>query len=634
MKLVVAIIKPHQVEAVTERTRQDRGLGHDAHGGARPRSPARTLRGVPRRRVQGRLPAQGPHRGARRRRRRPSRWRTRSSTTPAPARSATASSGSSRSTWRCGSAPARSVTKRSDAARRPPWRGLVADHDAGRPRLRRRPTPTSVDELAGRARSATPAGVALLAVGAYGRRELCPASDLDLVLVHDGGAAATSASSPTGSGTRSGTRASRSTTACARRRRRAPSPTRPQGRARPARRAAWSPATRVLGERAARPASATTGATGRRKRLPALDDLVAGTPPVVGRRRVRARARSQGGTGRQPRRHRRSAPSRGVTDVYVPDERLGRRGRRRCSTRASRCSAVAGRTDRLLLEHQDDVAGALGLADADELMARVSGAARTIALAVGRRVARGAVVARRARGALGGRTRRAAVARARAARRRGRAASPTRRPPTTPRSSCGPPPTPPTSGVPIARPTLRRFDAEPGRADDPWAADTRDAFVALLGGGDAAVPQVEVLDQHGLLVQFLPEWDVVRCLPQRNAFHRFTVDRHLLEAGRARRRSRAAGAPARPPARGRAAARPGQGRHRRPHRQRRGAGRARSRPAWASTPPTSAVLVDLVRQHLLLPSYRDRPRPRRSGDHRRGGRRGRHRGHARSPRTR
>ena len=44
------------------------------------------------------------------------------------------------------------------------------------------------------------------------------------------------------------------------------------------------------------------------------------------------------------------------------------------------------------------------------------------------------------------------------------------------------------------------------------------------------VAQVEMLDEHGLLVRYLPEWDRVRCKPQRNAFHRFTVDRHLLEA--------------------------------------------------------------------------------------------------------
>ncbi len=77
---------------------------------------------------------------------------------------------------------------------------------------------------------------------------------------------------------------------------------------------------------------------------------------------------------------------------------------------------------------------------------------------------------------------------------------------------------------------MRRFDAEVGAVPAPWTDDTRDAFVALLGGGDAMVPMVELLDEHGLFVRYLPEWDRVRCRSQRNAFHRFTVDRHLLEA--------------------------------------------------------------------------------------------------------
>ncbi len=40
---------------------------------------------------------------------------------------------------------------------------------------------------------------------------------------------------------------------------------------------------------------------------------------------------------------------------------------------------------------------------------------------------------------------------------------------------------------------------------------------------------VEALDHHGLWEQLVPEWTAVRSRPQHNPYHRFTVDRHLLE---------------------------------------------------------------------------------------------------------
>ena len=54
--------------------------------------------------------------------------------------------------------------------------------------------------------------------------------------------------------------------------------------------------------------------------------------------------------------------------------------------------------------------------------------------------------------------------------------------------------------------------------------------MALLGTGHRAVPVLEALDQAGLLVRLIPEWARSARTPQRNPVHRFTVDRHLIEA--------------------------------------------------------------------------------------------------------
>ena len=53
---------------------------------------------------------------------------------------------------------------------------------------------------------------------------------------------------------------------------------------------------------------------------------------------------------------------------------------------------------------------------------------------------------------------------------------------------------------------------------------------AVLATGPPAIAALEALDQRHLLERYLPEWAAVRNKPQRNPYHRFTVDRHLLES--------------------------------------------------------------------------------------------------------
>ncbi len=84
--------------------------------------------------------------------------------------------------------------------------------------------------------------------------------------------------------------------------------------------------------------------------------------------------------------------------------------------------------------------------------------------------------------------------------------------------------------LPIGRSSLDAMAAAAPPPPDPWPQEMRAALVRVLATGSAAIPALEALDQRGLLVRLLPEWAAVRNRPQRNAYHRFTVDRHLLEA--------------------------------------------------------------------------------------------------------
>ncbi len=68
---------------------------------------------------------------------------------------------------------------------------------------------------------------------------------------------------------------------------------------------------------------------------------------------------------------------------------------------------------------------------------------------------------------------------------------------------------------------------------EPWPPEVRWSFLRLLASGRSAVPVLEQLDQEGLLARMLPEWDRVRSMPQRHPWHRFTVDRHLVESAAA-----------------------------------------------------------------------------------------------------
>ena len=62
-----------------------------------------------------------------------------------------------------------------------------------------------------------------------------------------------------------------------------------------------------------------------------------------------------------------------------------------------------------------------------------------------------------------------------------------------------------------------------------WTEKGLRAFLDLLASGGVAVPALRALDETGALVRLLHGWEHVRCLPQRNIYHRWPVDLHSFE---------------------------------------------------------------------------------------------------------
>ncbi|GAB4584490.1 [protein-PII] uridylyltransferase [Nocardia sp. IFM 10818] len=86
------------------------------------------------------------------------------------------------------------------------------------------------------------------------------------------------------------------------------------------------------------------------------------------------------------------------------------------------------------------------------------------------------------------------------------------------------------TGLPMSATTLNRLSEDAPELREPWPKDALNDLLVLLGAGPGTIDAIEALDRTGLWGRLFPEWGVVRDLPPRDAMHTWTVDRHLMEA--------------------------------------------------------------------------------------------------------
>ncbi|MGQ5223821.1 [protein-PII] uridylyltransferase [Streptomyces sp. yara] len=385
-------------------------------------------------------------------------------------------------------------------------------------------------------------GVSLVAVGGYGRAELSPRSDLDLLLLHDG-------SDP---GTVSkladrlwypvwdlGLALDHSVRTLAEARRTAGEDLKVQ--------LGLLDARHVAGDLGLTTALRTTVLADWRnqapKRLPALRELCEERAARQGELQYLLEPdlkEARGGL-------RDATALRAVAASWLADaprEGLAEARSRLLDVRDALHLTTGRATDRLALQEQDQVAAELGLLDADALLRQVYEAARVIAYAgdvtwreVGR-VLRSRSVRPRLRAMLSGGK---GLGGGKPAPERSplaegvveqdgevvlaRAARPDRDPVLPLRAAAAAA----QAGLPLNLHAVRRMAAGARALPSPWPAEARQQLLTLLGSGRPTVDVWEALEAEGLISLLLPDWDRVRCRPQRNAVHLWTVDRHLIE---------------------------------------------------------------------------------------------------------
>ncbi|MFI5872922.1 [protein-PII] uridylyltransferase [Streptomyces sp. NPDC051445] len=379
-------------------------------------------------------------------------------------------------------------------------------------------------------------GVSLVAVGGYGRAELSPRSDLDLLLLHDGDdpkAVAALADRLWYPVWDLGLALDHSVRTPAEARKTAGEDLKVQLGLLDARHLAGDLAL-TAGLRTAVLADWRNQAP---KRLPELQELCAERAERQGELQYLLEPdlkEARGGL-------RDATALRAVAASWLADaprEGLDDARRRLLDVRDALHLTTGRATDRLALQEQDQVAAELGLLDADTLLRQVYEAARVISYAsdvtwreVGR-VLRSRAVRPRLRAMLGGGkpvAERSPLAEG-VVEQDGevvlaRAARPERDPVLPLRAAAAAA----QAGLPLSLHAVRRLAATVRPLPAPWPAEAREQLVTLLGSGQPTIEVWEALEAEGLITRLLPDWERVRCRPQRNAVHIWTVDRHLIE---------------------------------------------------------------------------------------------------------